>query len=363
MARLEEIATPFLLVDGRRLAANVRSMQQHVAGLGAALRPHFKTHRSIRIAELQLQAGAAGFTCSTVSQAGALLKRRDLSILFSSLVYVDPASTQGIRSSHGPQVIYPIESPSGAATLRRVLEDDVHIAAAIEIDGGAQRTGVAPEEVSSIAVAARRHGIEIVGLFSYPGSSHTPEAAQRSSQLESSALAAAAAQLERRGISPTVVSGGSTPTMRFARRGLMTEYRPGTYALGDCRQIAVGAMSDDQVAMTVVATVVSSHRDRYVIDAGGKALGRDTPRSLKGFGKVCGTPGVQIARMYDYHSIIDDPVVRPAPGERVKVIPNNANSAASLHGSFWLETDDGLAEQEPTIRDDAGAQWALSPSV
>ncbi len=77
--------------------------------------------------------------------------------------------------------------------------------------------------------------------------------------------------------------------------------------------------------------------DRIVLDAGGKALGRDAPRWLEGFGELLDQPGTLITRLYDHHAVIEGyagPAV--AVGDRLSVLPNNANSVMSLLRSAWL---------------------------
>jgi len=61
--------TPLALVDETVLAANIRAMQALANGAGAALRPHAKTHKSLRVAQRQLQAGARGLTVATLREA------------------------------------------------------------------------------------------------------------------------------------------------------------------------------------------------------------------------------------------------------------------------------------------------------
>ncbi len=52
--------TPLAIVDETVMHANNIGMQRLADKVGAALRPHAKTHKSARVAQLQLQAGARG---------------------------------------------------------------------------------------------------------------------------------------------------------------------------------------------------------------------------------------------------------------------------------------------------------------
>ena len=51
--RVADVPTPALLLDKETLERNAQTMLQRVAGLGLALRPNVKTHKSTEIAELQ----------------------------------------------------------------------------------------------------------------------------------------------------------------------------------------------------------------------------------------------------------------------------------------------------------------------
>jgi len=67
----------------------------------------------------------------------------------------------------------------------------------------------------------------------------------------------------RVGISIEEISVGATPTLRFSanERGL-TELRPGNYVYFDRTQVALGAATLDDCALTVLATVVTKHDGR-----------------------------------------------------------------------------------------------------
>ena len=55
-----ELNTPVLVVEREVLERNIRKMAGIARSAGVALRPHAKTHKSLAIARLQLQAGAVG---------------------------------------------------------------------------------------------------------------------------------------------------------------------------------------------------------------------------------------------------------------------------------------------------------------
>ena len=55
MPTLQEIETPKVIVDYKRLVANIRHVQEKADANRLNLRPHVKTHKSLEIARLQLE--------------------------------------------------------------------------------------------------------------------------------------------------------------------------------------------------------------------------------------------------------------------------------------------------------------------
>ncbi|MBK5269111.1 MAG: alanine racemase, partial [Acidimicrobiia bacterium] len=64
--------TPCVTIDVPVMERNLRSVQAAATDAGVGLRPHIKTHKSTVLARLQLEAGAVGLTCATLSEAVGL---------------------------------------------------------------------------------------------------------------------------------------------------------------------------------------------------------------------------------------------------------------------------------------------------
>ena len=62
--RILDIETPAVVVDRQVLDQNIARGAEIARAAGAAYRPHMKTHKSIRIAALQMAAGAVGVTAA-----------------------------------------------------------------------------------------------------------------------------------------------------------------------------------------------------------------------------------------------------------------------------------------------------------
>ena len=53
-------ATPALVIDLATVDRNLTRLATYATSTRSAIRPHTKTHKSLRMARLQLEAGAAG---------------------------------------------------------------------------------------------------------------------------------------------------------------------------------------------------------------------------------------------------------------------------------------------------------------
>src|SRR5262249_30902761 len=67
--RLSDLPTPQVVVDRRRLLANLDRVQQMASAAGMRLRPHAKTHKSPSIARWQIDRGAVGICCAKPGEA------------------------------------------------------------------------------------------------------------------------------------------------------------------------------------------------------------------------------------------------------------------------------------------------------
>src|SRR5215467_5069930 len=330
---IAELETPVPVVDLDRLAHNLDQAAAYATAHGLALRPHIKTHKSPRIASEQLRRGAVGLTCATAFEAEVMSGVCD-DIL---VAYPPVGARRATRLAALPETVkltVALDSLTAIEDAAAAARDaDRTIGVYVELDLGMHRVGV-PNVDDAIALAravADRPPLELQGIAFYPGHVREPVGAQ-SEKLESlsGAVRSAIDAFDRAGVRPSVVSGGSTPTLwRTHEIDGVTEFRPGTYVYNDRTTAEIGSCAWDDCALTVLATVVSTAvPGQAVVDAGTKALGREPMRgtdSADGFGCVLGQPDVIVKAMSEEHGMLDlsRTLWRPEVGERVRVIPNH----------------------------------------
>jgi D-serine deaminase-like pyridoxal phosphate-dependent protein len=334
------LETPCLVVDLDVVERNARRLQGELDRRGVRLRPHVKTHKSVVLARLQLENGAAGLTVGTLGEAEVMAEAGLDDLFVAYPVWAEGPRAARLRALHervGIEV--GVDSVAGAERLAAATAGASRpLRVLVEVDPGLHRTGVSgPEEAVRVATTARDLGLDVRGVFAHGGHSYAPGAAESAGEDEARALGAAADAIRRAGIEIDVVSAGSTPSAVTAAHGPVNEIRAGTYLLGDYQQVVLGAIPPDGIAAYVAATVVSTAvAGQVVLDAGAKTLTKDRAAYVEGYGHMPAYPDAVIERVNDYHGMVQVPAGTSAPrlGEIVAVAPNHVCPVVDLFDSF-----------------------------
>ena len=338
-----ELDTPALLIDLDRMEANLERTAKYAQGHGLRLRPHTKTHKSPYLGRRQVEHGAEGLTVANVSEAEVMAADGLGNLLVAYPVWGDPKWSRLTEVAKTTPVTVALDSEAPAAGLsRHAVRAGLTIGILAEVDLGMQRCGFPPGRRFRDFTRAvdRMPGLQLEGLMFYPG--HVNLAApdgERQLELVAARLVEALDGFRQDGLSTSVVSGGSTPTLfRSHRVPGMTEIRPGTYIFNDRSQVAMGACGWTDCAATIMTTVVSRPSpDSAVIDGGSKTFTSDPVRPQEsGFGSIVGMPGVRFEKMSEEHGVLDlrNHQGRPLQiGERLRIVPNHVCVTVNMHST------------------------------
>ncbi|MBO1360719.1 D-TA family PLP-dependent enzyme [Acetobacter sacchari] len=338
---IDSLPTPCVLIDVDRMKANIGRAQAYADQHGFSLRPHIKTHKIPAFARLQVEAGAKGITCQKLGEAEVMADAGLDDILISyNLIGFDKLArmttlARRIKLTVAADSLHTVEGYNRAAEAA-----DVSFDVLIECDTGGGRCGVqTPEEAVTLAQALRG-GARFAGLMTYPAAGKTAEMAAW--------LSAALAAFKATDVPVRVVSAGGTPDLWKAHTiPGVTEYRPGTYVYMDRSQVAVGAASMDDCALSVLATVVSKPRpDRAVIDAGTKTLTSDL-LGMEGFGHIPACPHATLSGLSEEHGVLRAESGLPEIGERVRIIPNHACVVSNMFDTVYLVSGERVLDAMP----------------
>jgi D-serine deaminase-like pyridoxal phosphate-dependent protein len=344
----DSLPTPAVVIDLPTVRRNIAGMADYCRLHGLNLRPHTKTHKSLLMARLQLDAGAKGLTVAKAGEAAVMVQASDdILVAYPAL---DSARAEVLAGlAVGSTIRIAIDSTLAADRLADVARAaGVTFGILVDLDVGVHRTGVqTPEQAGDLALHIHsRKGLRLDGIMCYPGDVNGP--ADRQAVLLSQVADVLARTLEVwhiYGLEPKIVSGGSTPSARQSHLvPMLTEIRPGTYIYNDMTQVGYGSAAIGDCAVQVACTVVSEAvPGKFVIDAGSKTLTQDRNSASpdSGFGYIIEHPRARITRLTEEHGEVDASQCdqRPMLGERVNVIPNHICPCINLQDAVWLREE------------------------
>ena len=353
----EHLPTPTLLVDLDRLKHNIQEMQSAADARGVELRPHIKTHKSIEVAKLQLQAGAAGLVCAKLSEAEVMLPAMQSTLagrpssIFIAHSLVDPNCAPRLRalSEQVDELIVACTSELHAVALEAVLaRAELHLPVMLAIDTGLGREGV--RDIDSAIQAAKQIDasphMSLHGLYTHEGHlySTTVEAAD-----------ATVREVHRRlcEIRDAIVShldiehlrlwpGSTVSARRMIELPDVDAVRPGSYVYGDLSHtVTTQVMEPNNAALTVLSTVIDRPEiGLALIDAGTKVFSGDkTAQGL--YGREWSGRDLNVVKCSEEHGQVQGLDTEQLQiGERLRLVPAHTCPAINLADYVTLISHD-----------------------
>lgn len=355
--QLSELPTPCLVLDRSILERNLAGMSAIMRRHGVAFRPHLKTAKSAEIARLAVAGQAGGIAVSTLAEAEYLGSNGFHDITLAVGITPEKLDRAAALVARGIELTLITDDPNTAAAI---AAHPAPFRALIEIDSGEGRGGVTPDS-GALLVLGRALGSCLAGVLTHGGHSYAgrsiPEM-QRIAEQERSAVVAAAWALRAAFLPCEVVSVGSTPTATHARRlDGVTEVRAGVYMFNDLFQAEIHSCTREDIALTVLASVIGRRpgNNRILLDAGALALSKDRSTASTahdaGYGLVWGLDGTskfgdcRIEQVYQEHGVARGS--RPLPfdelqvGTKVRIAPNHACLTAAAYDRYHVVAGSG----------------------
>jgi D-serine deaminase-like pyridoxal phosphate-dependent protein len=326
---VDELQTPALLVDRGAFDRNVATMSSALPG--DRLRPHVKAFKSTALARRLADAGHRTFCAATPREVIGMAEAGLGDDLLLANECVDAARLRALAEAsdaRGARITVAVDSDAtvdaaAAAGLREVL---------VDVDVGLPRCGCRPEDAGRVADRARAAGLEVRGVMGYEGHLMVVEdRAERAAGVEQSMHRLLDAHEL---VGGGVVSGGGTGT--FDTNTWCTEIQAGSYVLMDTAYLALGLPFE--LALTVLATVVSVNDRWAVADVGLKSLGMDHGNPS--------LPGTSVWFCSDEHTTFA-PDRSVAVGDRVRVEPAHVDPTVALHEQMYVVDGDEVVDVWP----------------
>jgi D-serine deaminase-like pyridoxal phosphate-dependent protein len=372
MPALRGITTPSLLLDRPRMERNIARLKERLASLNVASRPHLKTAKSVEIARRMMQSPAGPATVSTLQEAEAFAAAGVRDILYA--VGIAPGKLDRViamrrRGVDLAIVLDSVEQAQAVAAKSRAAGTPIPVL--IEIDSDGHRAGVRPGDARLVEIGRTLHtgGAELRGVMTHAGGSYDSRSVtelERAAEQERASVVNCAEALRAAGLPCPIVSVGSTPTAFFARDlSGVTEVRAGVYVFFDLVIAGIGVCTLDDIAISVLASVIGHQRDKdqIIVDAGWMSVSRDRGTADQpvdqGYGVVCDEslrpyPDLILKHVNQEHGILEMRAgsAHACPslpvGSLVRILPNHACATAAQHGHYVV-LDGSSITQWPRI--------------
>lgn len=343
---LASLETPALVIDGESLEFNIERMAEAARQAGVALRPHAKTHKSGKIADLQIRAGAVGIACATLAEAEALASRGITGLLITSPMMGEAKFARLAKLNRTAPLTIVVDHPKQVEGLLAAFQPgDPKLRVVVDTDVGQARTGVY-ELAAGKALAmmiAQRPQLVFAGIQGFAGHAqhiHDPCERRVAGALAAATLRAFANALAEDGIPPALITGSGTGTYSLDADGPYNELQVGSYVFMDSDYAQIkddhGQGLSFSPSLYVLATVVSVNRPGQVtVDAGTKALATNGPPPCV----LIGAPqGAAYKFAGDEHGIVRIPERerQPALGDRMLIGATHCDPTVNLHAAFHV---------------------------
>lgn len=375
MTTLDSPDTPFAVVDSTRLDCNIARLRDHLDALGVPLRLHVKTCKSVDVARRVHAGGTGPITVSTLAEAEYFADAGYHDILYAVGIDAHKLPRVAAQLRRGVTLTVLLDGLAQAEALTRFThEEGIRVPALIEIDCDGHRGGIAPTDPALVRIG-QVLGDGLAGVLAHAGESYfayIPDALRQAAQNERDTVVAAADALRAAGLPCPVISVGSTPTAHAATDLTgVTEVRAGNYVFFDLVMAGIGVCTTDDLALSVVVTVIGHQPDKnwIITDGGWMATSRDRGTAAQpvdqGYGLVADLAGHPIpdllmtgasqehgtltTRADSTRTLPDIPI-----GTRLRILPNHACATAAQHDRYHVISGSTTASSTPVV----DAVWA-----
>lgn len=346
---VDDVDTPFLLVDLERFESNVAAMATWCRAHDIDWRPHSKSHKSPDVARIQRAAGAIGLTCAKLSEAEIFVAHGVDDILLANQLASPSRYERLARLQERGRVAAIVDCQAAIEMASQAAQRvGIDVPLVVDLDIGMHRTGVQPgPQVVELARSVHdARGLLLRGIMGYEGhvlADEPPAAKLEATHRALDYLAEACQALQKADLPCDIVSAGSTGSyLEAASHGGITEIQAGGAIFMDAMYRDRFHVDDRfSFALTLITTVTGCHPDHIVTDAGFKTLSafHHEPRLLDrddaDFGYLSAEHGVYTLRTTG---------TGPRFGQRLRVLPGYGDSTTVLHDVF-VAARDGRVEQ------------------
>jgi D-serine deaminase-like pyridoxal phosphate-dependent protein len=278
-----EIASPGLIFYEARIKENIGLLCSMIDSKDR-LRPHVKTHKTVEITKLMLEAGITKYKCATISEAEMLASAGVKDILLAYQPVGPNIERLLALKQHFPEVLFSclIDNLKSGETLSKSAQAQGQVIDVyVDLNVGMNRTGIMPDKALDLYASLNvLEGLNLIGLHAYDGHIHESDYASREGKALSiiQIIEDLGRSVEaQHKLEPILIAGG-TPTIPIYSQHENIICSAGTFVLWDGGYQDAFKEQAFLPAALVISRIVSLPADNLICcDLGHKAVAAENP--------------------------------------------------------------------------------------
>jgi D-serine deaminase-like pyridoxal phosphate-dependent protein len=166
------LPTPFLIIEEKIVRKNINRIHDYANRHGFSVRPHIKTHKSLKISRMQLDSGAVGLAVAKVQEAEVMARLGPVDITVAYPAVGSTRTERIAKLSLKQKIRVAVDSEYLLNELgSSALKHGTCIGILVIFDPGLGRCGTAdPVQIVTLARHAKTHpGLRFDGIQMYLG--------------------------------------------------------------------------------------------------------------------------------------------------------------------------------------------------
>ena len=351
---VNDIQTPSLIIDYKIFQNNILKMKKFVSTNNVKLRPHAKMHKSVDVANYQINFGGAhGICCQKVSEAEVFARNGITDILITNQV-TDLQKINRLTkiASNKIKISCCVDNKENIINIQNAAYNNnsiIHIY--IEYDCGAKRCGLDSfsEIQDLIDLIQMNSNIKFSGFQAYNGSiQHIEDFNLRKDNVQKTCSKIKILKSNFKEYSPFITGVGTGCFDLEVGENVYDEIQVGSYAFMDAhysslkKDYKINNTINFENSLFVLSGVMSTAvKKQAVVDAGLKSLSVDS-----GLPKVSNYE-LNYIKCSDEHGVIDDPDNRLKLNDKIFLIPGHCDPTCNLHDWYVVIEDNKVIDLWP----------------
>ena len=353
---IDSIDSPALVVYKDRVIRNISTAIGMVDDVDR-LRPHVKTNKCKKVAQLMLDAGIAKFKCATIAEAEmlAMVNAPDVLLAYQPIGPKLTRFIELIKKYPATKFSCLVDNADALKNIAAAAEENgLTVPVFIDLNVGMNRTGIAPDKAGELySLCKNLEGLFPVGLHAYDGHIRNPDYEQRTIECNKAFEAVIKLQdeLQQHGFDKPVIIAGGSPSFSIHAKREEVECSPGTFVYWDKTYLQYSEQEFLPAALVIARIISLPAETRICIDLGHKSISSENELSNRVY--FLNAPELKFVGHSEEHLVAEVPAGHSyKPGDILYGLPIHICPTVALYERVRVAENNTINTEWKTIARD-----------